>query len=301
MSEAKEKVENVENANFRKMNFFQRRINSIKSAPIYWSLALVNLVLLLAFGSVFSDDINSNFILKDSTVLAQPWTIVTSAFMHAGFLHLFFNMYVLGFMLKLKKNIGEDNADFDKSLILVYVLSMFSASVFVIMFSNSEYGTVGASGAIFGIIGYMMCHYKFRKHTLNIFFLVLVNFAIGFLLPNVSWQAHLGGLIAGIVIAIIFNIIHYCKLFPKEKVRNIKENGDAVERFMHVHSRKSILFFSDYSQEKIDFVKQQLGKTSREGVAEVLENYKNSPFRVVRSKLFSQQFFEHDRKIRSDN
>ncbi len=134
----------------------------------------------------------------------EPWRMVTAMFTHStGFLlHILFNMYALWlFGPNLERMLGR------VWFAVLYVLSGFGGSLAVMLWVYFapipvvalQTATVGASGAIFGLL--MATLVAYRAHRVNVTSLAVligINFAIG-LMPgaSISWQAHLGGMIAG--------------------------------------------------------------------------------------------------------
>jgi rhomboid protease GluP len=129
------------------------------------------------------------------------WRLVTVVTLHAGLIHVGFNMlitYQLG--PQLERQLGS------LSFLSLFLASAAVGSTFAYFIGPVAPG-VGASGAVFGLVGAWLAPAVRRRGTawgrqlLNqLGGLLLLNAAIPFILPNVSWQAHLGGLIAGFVI-----------------------------------------------------------------------------------------------------
>lgn len=124
------------------------------------------------------------------------YRLVTSAFMHDGILHIAFNMYAL-YVLgpPLEQHLGRVR------FASLYGLSALGGSVMVYLFSPLNAATVGASGAIFGLFGATLV--AARRLNLDVRWLVgliVVNLAITFTVPGISWQGHIGGLITGTLV-----------------------------------------------------------------------------------------------------
>lgn len=129
----------------------------------------------------------------------QIYRLLTSAFLHADFFHLFFNMYSLysfgGVVLEIFK---------EKSFLTIYFLSAIFASLgsyFLVYFTKDYTISVGASGAIFGLVGAILAysiHEKNNYFIRQIGIVVAINLAIGFM-PNshIDNAAHIFGLICG--------------------------------------------------------------------------------------------------------
>ncbi|MFB8387664.1 rhomboid family intramembrane serine protease [Microbacterium sp. NPDC055910] len=130
----------------------------------------------------------------------EPWRILTVALVHSGFWHIGLNMLALWLIGRsLEPLLGRGR------FVALYLLSTAGGSVAVTLLS---FGTpvVGASGAIFGLFGALIV---IGRHIgLNIAGIAVilgVNLAIGFIPGfNVSWQAHVGGLVVGLLVGFIF-------------------------------------------------------------------------------------------------
>lgn len=125
------------------------------------------------------------------------WQLVTSMFTHVEPWHLGFNMlalWVLGPQLEMV--LGRAR------FLAVYLLSGLTGSVAVYWLS-AEYGaTLGASGAIFGLLGALVViGFKVGGQVQGLLLWIGINVVITFTLPNVSWQGHFGGLLGGALIA----------------------------------------------------------------------------------------------------
>lgn len=121
------------------------------------------------------------------------WRLITSAFLHAGIIHLGLNMLALWwFGAALEAALGRGR------FVLLYVVSGLAGSAGALLLSP-EAVTVGASGAIFGILGAAFVLerqqiYVFGGGALGI---IVLNLAFTFLVPNISIGGHLGGLAGG--------------------------------------------------------------------------------------------------------
>lgn len=150
-----------------------------------------------AFASVYADPQFGAF---------EPWRLLTSAFLHSqGFiLHIALNMYMLWiFGQALEPLLGR------LRFLAVYILSAIGGSVGYLALTpvlppGGPVGVVGASGAIFGLFGAMLVVQRHRGgDTRQLWVLIAINGVIGFLVPQIAWQAHLGGLITGALCAAI--------------------------------------------------------------------------------------------------
>ncbi len=127
----------------------------------------------------------------------EPWRMLTSAFVHSqGFvLHIVLNMYMLWiFGQVLEPVLGRVR------FLAVYLLSAIGGSVGFLLLTPAlpAIPVVGASGAIFGLFGALLVIQSRRGgDTRQLWILILINGVIGFVVPGIAWQAHLGGLITG--------------------------------------------------------------------------------------------------------
>jgi membrane associated rhomboid family serine protease len=133
----------------------------------------------------------------------EPWTMLTSAFLHSqgSFFHILFNMYALfAFGPALESMLGRGR------YIALYLLTAFGGSVGVLLLGTPEMAVLGASGAIFGLLGaYFVMARGMGGNTTQLVIVIALNLGIGFLFPNsIAWQAHVGGLVTGLLIAFIF-------------------------------------------------------------------------------------------------
>jgi membrane associated rhomboid family serine protease len=127
------------------------------------------------------------------------WRLITAAFLHGSFLHIAFNMYVL-FALgpTLERILGHGR------YLTLYVLSALGGGVASYVFSDVRTVSVGASGAIFGLMGALVvAGRRLRYDVTQVLVLLGINVAIGFFSAGVDWRAHLGGLVTGAVVAAI--------------------------------------------------------------------------------------------------
>ncbi|HUR87054.1 MAG TPA: rhomboid family intramembrane serine protease [Solirubrobacteraceae bacterium] len=122
------------------------------------------------------------------------WRIVTAGFLHSGILHLAFNMYFLYFLgTLLEPAIGK------LRFAIIYFVSLVGGSFGALLISPDAV-TVGASGAVFGLMGAAILAMRARgidpmQSGLGI--TLLLNLGITFVIPGISVGGHVGGLVAG--------------------------------------------------------------------------------------------------------
>jgi membrane associated rhomboid family serine protease len=166
----------------RTVQSVRRRTRAV-AAPATMALIAINVVVYmitasqggginLPGGQLFSDWALQGLAVSNG----DWWRLVTTMFLHGSILHLAFNMLALYWLgTIIEQALGTPR------FLLVYTVSGLAGSAGALWFSSSLAVTVGASGAIFGLIG------------------ALVNFAFTFAVPGISKGGHVGGLVGGIV------------------------------------------------------------------------------------------------------
>ena len=129
------------------------------------------------------------------------WRLITSVFLHSGIAHLGFNMLALYFLGSFTEEAFGRSRFF-----ALYLLSGISGGLAYLYFGGFDQAAVGASGAIFGLLGGVL-GYALRRGTFSwqnplirqLLILLALNLYLGFSIPNISNTAHLGGLAGGFV------------------------------------------------------------------------------------------------------
>ena len=138
------------------------------------------------------------------------WRIFTVVLLHASITHILFNMWALWALgPQIERGVGT------WPFVSLFLASAGMGGVFAFYLGDLGDVAVGASGAIFGLFGIWLSWALHRRNTMQgrallgqLIFLLLINAAIPFVFRTVSWQAHLGGLIAGFLIGEIWSRIH---------------------------------------------------------------------------------------------
>jgi membrane associated rhomboid family serine protease len=140
----------------------------------------------------------------------QYWRLLTNAFLHFGIIHLALNMYAL-FIIG---NVVEAELGRIRYLALFLVTGWFASSiaywltppVSVVQGGLQLNVSAGASGAIFGLFGAFLAYNYRRRHLAfyanrmrQMLMLIVLNMVFTFTIPGISWQAHVGGLVAGLI------------------------------------------------------------------------------------------------------
>lgn len=135
----------------------------------------------------------------------EPWRFLTASFLHSTSpLHILFNMYALWITGQfLEPLLGRVRFG------VLCLLSAVGGSVAVLLLAGDPATSdawvtpvVGASGMVFGLFGAMLPVMRRLGRSMGqVLVLLAINGAIGFFVPNISWQAHLGGLVTGALVA----------------------------------------------------------------------------------------------------
>ncbi|PVZ96322.1 rhomboid family intramembrane serine protease [Amnibacterium flavum] len=142
----------------------------------------------------------------------EPWRLITVAFVHSPqqILHIAFNMLALWmFGQQLETMLGKGR------FVALYLISALGGSVAVLYLGNGP--VVGASGAIFGLLGaFFILVRKLGGKATGLLIVIGLNLAVGFFVGSISWQAHVGGLIAGVLVGLIYVQTRHRRLRPAQ-------------------------------------------------------------------------------------
>lgn len=166
---------------------------------------------------------NLTYLLANSRLYVQNgewYRLLTATLVHAGIIHLLCNMYSLYIVgNQLENVIGK------LKFVIVYIISALSGSLMSIIFSTSY--SVGASGAIFGLLGSLLYFgYHYRLYLSNVIKsqiipIIVLNLILGFTIPGIDNLAHIGGLIGGYLATMAVGI-------PNKSNKSERINGTIV-------------------------------------------------------------------------
>ena len=177
------------------------------------TMAILGISVALFAAMYFSDEIGQRIGLaaaqfNGAIEQGQWWRALTAAFLHSDFMHIAFNMYALYlFGPRLEREIGS------APFAAMYAAAAFAggAAYYLIVPGGVA---LGASGAIFGLFGVWLAASYRRRHSAlgqaslrQLLTLLGINLVLGFL-PGlgIAWQAHLGGLVAGLIIGALWGL-----------------------------------------------------------------------------------------------
>jgi membrane associated rhomboid family serine protease len=175
--------------------------------PVTWGLIAINVVV-FALQELFARlDIFARFSQFPPLVNAgEWWRVLTAMFLHGGVLHLLFNMYALWlFGPVLERRFGS------RSYAALYLAGGLGGGM-LYQLIGGDAPAVGASGAIFALLGALLAASYRQRHTRagaavfgQLGILLAINLALPIFMPDIAWQAHVGGLITGILIAAVWD------------------------------------------------------------------------------------------------
>jgi membrane associated rhomboid family serine protease len=129
----------------------------------------------------------------------EYYRLLTSAFLHGGVVHLLLNMYALYlFGPPVEAALGRVR------FAALYLVAALGGSALSYAFANPVQPSLGASGAVFGLLGaFLVINRRLGRDTSGVMVLLAIIFAYGFLVPRIDWRAHLGGLVVGALCAAV--------------------------------------------------------------------------------------------------
>ena len=134
----------------------------------------------------------------------QPWTIISSMFIHGNLLHILFNMIGLYFLGSfLIRAVGY------KSFLVVFFLGGLAGNILFTLLANPSSTGIGASGAIYalgGVLAIIVPRVPVLVFPLPVpipLWIAIIVFLLLSFLPGIAWQAHIGGLILGLIAGLI--------------------------------------------------------------------------------------------------
>lgn len=169
------------------------------STPVV-TYGLIAVCVVVYVAQLFSQDVTNALFYAPFLTESQPWRMITSMFVHSpgSLFHILLNMFSL-FIIgpPLEAALGRWR------YLTLYMLSGFGGSVAVLLMSPNS-GVLGASGAIFGLLGaFFIIQRSLGGKNTQIIIVIVLNLAIGFVIPSIAWQAHVGGLIVGAIVAYV--------------------------------------------------------------------------------------------------
>ena len=170
------------------------------------SLIMINLVIWL-LQVIPGSTVTTTLLYAPLLTVIEPWRMITAGFVHSpdSFWHILLNIYsIYIFGRVIEPMLGPAR------FLALYLISIFGGSAMVLWLSEPVVPVVGASGAFFGLMGaYLIMLRAIGDNSGLLVGLIAVNLAFGFLVPGISWQGHLGGLLAGMAVTAVYARTRY--------------------------------------------------------------------------------------------
>jgi membrane associated rhomboid family serine protease len=170
------------------------------------SLIMINLVIWL-LQVIPGSTLTSTLFYAPLLTVIEPWRMITAGFVHSpdNFWHILLNAYsIYIFGRVIEPMLGPVR------FLVLYLVSIFGGSAMVLWLGEPVVPVVGASGAFFGLMGaYLIMLRAIGDNSGLLVGLIAVNLAFGFLVPGISWQGHLGGLLAGMAVTAVYARTRY--------------------------------------------------------------------------------------------
>lgn len=178
------------------------------------TLTLIAICVVVYVGQLVNDRVTVEMMFVPLLAESQPWRFLTAAFAHSpgSVMHILFNMFALWITGQyLEPLLGR------VKFLVLYLVSAIGGSVGFLLLAQlpEQLGersgwttpTVGASGAVFGLFAaVLVLNRHLGRETGGIIGVFLINGVLGFVLPNIAWQAHLGGAITGAAVALVLAV-----------------------------------------------------------------------------------------------
>ena len=183
------------------------KIFSPKKPVITYALIVLNVMMYMAvvlFGNELFYALSDN---RDAVLSGQVYRMISSMFIHADIIHLLFNMYALYILgPQVERYYGKTK------FTLIYFISGLMGSLFSCVFMSSNTYSMGASGAIFGLLGSIAYFTYYYRATLQgllrsqVIPVILINLSLGLFISGIDMMGHVGGLIGGLLISMAIGI-----------------------------------------------------------------------------------------------
>ncbi len=179
-------------------------IDHLKDAKITISLVFLNIAIFLLFNFALPDEYILLFVQINRNIIDnyELWRLITPIFFHASELHLLSNSIAL---LLFGATIETNQRLSRLKFLLIYFIAGFFGNLFSLFLLPLDVISLGASGAIFGLIGVALIIIITDNRALLPFALLYIGyFIIASFAPGINMWAHIFGLLAGLLLGYIF-------------------------------------------------------------------------------------------------
>jgi membrane associated rhomboid family serine protease len=187
----------------------------ISSAVVTWTLVAINVIAYLAeiaypktidYGQMVGGPVIDPVVGTVGVANGDLYRLISNAFLHEppgsglGILHIAFNMWALIIVgPALERMLGRTR------FLIVYLVSALGGSVLYYLLASPFAPALGASGAIFGLFGaWFVLSRRLRMDSRQVVMLIVLNLVITFTVSGIAWEAHVGGLVAGVALTAAF-------------------------------------------------------------------------------------------------
>lgn len=189
----------------------QAKIKRHDAAPV--SMAIIAASVALFVAGILLPSLGDRLLLwfgqhnASVTLGGDWWRVLTAGFLHAGLMHVLFNMWALSvFGPPLEREVGS------LPFAGLYLAALLWGGVAFLWLGEPRAFAVGASGAIFGLFGAWTAIALANRRTImgqaqlrQMGMLLVLNAALPLIAPNIAWQAHLGGFVAGFLVGLVWS------------------------------------------------------------------------------------------------
>ena len=190
-------------------------LRNLGSSRVTSILLVVNIlvfaIMTLAGGSQnISNLVRFGAVVKDRIAYGEWWRLFTASFIHIGFMHILLNMYFLYQIGPVfEKLYGSRN------FLIIYLLAGIMGNLLTFAFGSSSTVSAGASTSLYGLFGLaidIMLNYKgdsmLSSFGASFLSVIAINIVYSLINPSIGLLGHLGGLLAGVILAGIFPVIN---------------------------------------------------------------------------------------------
>ena len=173
---------------------------------VTWTLVALNVIGFVLEGfplggiSQFPNQFVLDYVELPSAVADEPWRLLSSAFLHDGIFHIALNMIALVLLgQQLELVLGRVR------YLALYLVSALGGGVAFYLFGAANSYQLGASGAIFGLFSaFYLVAKRLQVDASSILLTIGINLVLTVLIPGISLWGHIGGLVTGALIGLVY-------------------------------------------------------------------------------------------------
>ncbi len=201
-------VTNDINSKTEEKNKIYEKTFKKKTIVFSYALIAINIIIFIINNILLRNNYTDLFCMNAGFIRAgEFWRLITAAFFHVDIIHLACNMYALYILgEQIETTLGK------KKLLFIYFVSAIIGNLLSGVINGAQVTSIGASGAIFGLMGAMLYFgYHYRLYLGNVVIsnvvpIIIINLALGFASSAIDNWAHIGGLIGGILATMIVGV-----------------------------------------------------------------------------------------------